>query len=50
LLDGVSMQFGVRNVFDKVPPLDAYYNGNYYMSPYGDVRLRSYWLNARLNF
>ncbi len=50
LLDGLSMQLGVRNVFDKVAPLDAFYSNNYYMSPYGDVRLRSYWLNARLSF
>jgi outer membrane receptor protein involved in Fe transport len=50
LLDGLSMQLGVRNVFDKVAPLDVGYSNNYYMSPYGEVRLRSYWLNVRLSF
>jgi hypothetical protein len=30
--------------------MDAYYNGNFFLSPYGDVRLRSYWLNVRSAF
>lgn len=50
LLGGLYTQLGVRNVFDRDPPLDVYRDLNYYYSPYGDARLRSYWLNARLDF
>ncbi|MDB6113245.1 MAG: hypothetical protein JWQ62_190 [Lacunisphaera sp.] len=52
LLDGVTVQIGVRNVFDKSPPLDVNNNGNatYYLSPYGDMRLRSYWLSVKKMF
>lgn len=49
-LDGLTVQVGMRNVFDKVPPFDAYYSSNYYLSPFGDVRLRSYWLSVRKSF
>jgi len=50
LLDGVNLQLGVRNIFDAVPPMDVNFVNNYYLSPYGDVRLRSYWLSARKSF
>jgi iron complex outermembrane receptor protein len=50
LLDDLTLQLGVRNVFDTIPPLDAYYAGNNYFSPYGDLRLRSYWLSLRKSF
>lgn len=49
LLDGVSVQVGVRNVFDKVPPLDVIYT-SYFLSPYGDVSLRSFWVTVRKRF
>jgi iron complex outermembrane recepter protein len=48
--DRLSVQFGVRNVFDKIPPLDAFYENNFYVSPYGDMRLRSYRLSVRKAF
>jgi outer membrane receptor protein involved in Fe transport len=50
LLSGLTLQFGMRNVFDKVPPLDVYYSSSFYISPYGDARLRSYWLSLRKQF
>jgi outer membrane receptor protein involved in Fe transport len=51
LLSGVSLQAGVRNVFDKKPPLDAAYLYEFFvMSPYGDIRLRSFWLSIDKSF
>ncbi|MEJ1971972.1 MAG: TonB-dependent receptor [Lacunisphaera sp.] len=50
LLDGLTVQAGVRNIFNKVPPFDVYYSNNYYLSPYGDTRLRSYWLTVKKTF
>jgi outer membrane receptor protein involved in Fe transport len=50
LLDGLTVQLGVRNIFNKVPPFDYYYSDNYYESPYGDLRLRSYWLSVKKTF
>jgi outer membrane receptor protein involved in Fe transport len=46
------VQFGIRDIFDKAPPLDVNSNGDttYYLSPYGDMRLRSYWLSLRKEF
>ncbi len=50
VLDGVTVQLGVRNIFDQVPPIDTYYTSNYYLSPFGDTRLRSFWLNLKKAF
>jgi outer membrane receptor protein involved in Fe transport len=52
LLDGVSVQVGVRNLFDRIMPLDASSNTlSYgYVSPYGDLRLRSYWITLKKAF
>jgi outer membrane receptor protein involved in Fe transport len=50
LLSGVSVQFGMRNVFNKAPPFDVLWSGLYYNSPYGDMRLRTYWLNLKKSF
>ena len=50
VLDGLTVQLGIRNLFDTEPPLDAYYRANYFVSPFGDTRLRSYWLNLRKAF
>lgn len=44
ILSGLSVQVGIKNVFDKKPPFDAYNDTTYYTSGYGDVRLRGYWL------
>ncbi|MBL9214729.1 MAG: TonB-dependent receptor [Opitutaceae bacterium] len=48
LLDGLRVQVGVKNVLGTLPPYDAYFS--YYTSPYGDVRLRSYWMSVRKVF
>lgn len=50
ILDDVTLQLGVRNVFNRLPPFDAFYETNYYLSPYGDSRLRTYWLNVIKKF
>ncbi len=49
LLDGVTVQMNVRNVFNKVPPFDVQYDG-LYLSPFGDVRLRSFALSVSKDF
>lgn len=43
--EGLSLQLGIRNVFDKAPPreLETY-------STYGDPRMASYWLTLRKSF
>ncbi|MBL8269157.1 TonB-dependent receptor domain-containing protein, partial [Steroidobacter sp.] len=50
LLSGTTVQLGISNVFDKTPPFDAYYNFNNYISPFGDARLREYWLSLTKRF
>jgi iron complex outermembrane receptor protein len=50
LLSGVNVKAGVKNVFDTSPPFDAYYDSNLFLSPYGDLRLRSYWLSLTKSF
>jgi outer membrane receptor protein involved in Fe transport len=47
---GLSVQLGVRNAFDKVPPLDAFYGNLFYLSPYGDAQLRTWWINIKTQF
>ncbi|WP_293853451.1 TonB-dependent receptor [Steroidobacter sp.] len=49
-LSGTTVQLGISNVFDKVPPFDAYYGNSLYYSPFGDPRLREYWLSATKHF
>jgi hypothetical protein len=48
-LSGVTLQFGVKNLFGSRPPLDAAFNP-YYYSPYGDPRLREYRLSVKVDF
>lgn len=51
LMDGLTVQFGLRNVFNKAAPLDvAYLDTNYALSPFGDIRLRTYWLALKKSF
>ena len=50
VLSGLTVEFGVRNLFDRTAPFDVKYDNNYYLSPYGDVRLRSYWVSLRKAF
>lgn len=52
LLSGVEVQLGIRNVFDKEPPIDVQDFGspsNLY-SVWGDPRLRSFYLSLRKAF
>ncbi|MBL8268798.1 TonB-dependent receptor [Steroidobacter sp.] len=44
------VKFGVKNVFNTLPPFDAYYATMGYYSPFGDPRLRSFWLQASQSF
>lgn len=50
LQSGLTLQFGINNVFDKQPPLDVYQNLNGYGSPFGDWRLREYWVALSKRF
>ncbi len=45
-----ALKLGVKNVFDTLPPFDAYYTSMGYYSPFGDPRLRSFWLQASQSF
>jgi len=49
ILSGVTVQVGVKNLFDELPPFDAAF-GSYYYSPYGDPRLREYRVSLRKVF
>jgi iron complex outermembrane receptor protein len=48
-LSGLKVQAGIKNLFNKVPPLDVN-NSPYFYSTYGDPRLRDYYIgiSARL--
>lgn len=50
LLSDLVVQFGIKNLFDKVPPFDAYYPSANYYSPFGDWRLRNYYLTLTRKF
>jgi outer membrane receptor protein involved in Fe transport len=49
LLSGLTVQVGVKNVLNTMPPLDAAY-APYLASPYGDLRLRDGWVSVRKSF
>jgi outer membrane receptor protein involved in Fe transport len=44
-----TIQAGIKNVFNTLPPFDAYYSP-YYYSPYGDPRLRDLWVSIKKEF
>ncbi|MBL8268010.1 TonB-dependent receptor [Steroidobacter sp.] len=50
LLSDVAVQVGIKNLFDKTPPFDAYYLRSNYYSPFGDWRLRNYYLTLTKKF
>ncbi|MBL8268642.1 TonB-dependent receptor domain-containing protein, partial [Steroidobacter sp.] len=51
LTDGLEVQLGIKNVFNKAPPFDAYYGvQSIYYSPLGDPRMRSYWMSVSKSF
>jgi iron complex outermembrane receptor protein len=49
ILSNVTVQVGIKNIFNTSPPFDAFYSP-YFYSPYGDPRLRDYWLTVRKGF
>jgi outer membrane receptor protein involved in Fe transport len=49
-LADVTVQFGVKNLFDERPPLDVYFPAYLYSSPFGDSRLRSVWASVGKRF
>lgn len=50
LLEGVTVQFGIKNLFNKLPPMDVMANSAVWVSPYGDLRMRSYFVNLTKRF
>jgi iron complex outermembrane receptor protein len=48
-LSGLTIQFGIKNLFNTPPPFDAF-SSPYFYSPYGDPRLRDYWISIRKSF
>lgn len=50
LFDGVTLQFGVKNLFNDKPPLDVYFPAYLYSSPFGSTRLRSLWASVGKRF
>lgn len=49
-LSGLNLTLGVRNVFNTVPPFDAFQRDIRYYSPFGDYRLRSIQLSVSKRF
>lgn len=50
VMNGLTVQAGATNVLNTLPPTDVFYSSNYYISPYGDARLRIYTLSLRKQF
>jgi iron complex outermembrane receptor protein len=50
LIDGLTIQLGVSNVFNLVPPTDPQFSTTYYLSPFADLRLRQYSLTVTKKF
>ncbi|MBL8272006.1 TonB-dependent receptor [Steroidobacter sp.] len=50
VLGDVTLQFGVKNIFNKAPSFDAYYASYLYSSPFGSTRMRTLWLSAAKRF
>jgi len=46
---GLELTFGVKNLFDKLPPVDMS-RTTFYYSTFGDPRLRRLYLNVKKNF
>jgi outer membrane receptor protein involved in Fe transport len=50
VLGDITVQFGIRNLFNERPPLDVYFPAYLYSSPFGDSRLRSVWASVGKRF
>jgi len=49
VLSGMRLTWAIHNLFNKSPPLDAFYYP-FFTSPYGSLRLRTYELGFRKSF
>jgi iron complex outermembrane receptor protein len=49
LISNLTVQFGIKNLFNTLPPFDAFFQP-YYYSSYGDARLRDYWISIKKPF
>ena len=50
MFNGFSVQLGIKNVFNKAPAFDTGPFGIGLMSPYGDSRMRDFWLSVKRSF
>lgn len=49
-VNNLTVQLGILNVFNEVPPFDAYYSTYQYYSPFGNPRLREYRVSVAKRF
>jgi iron complex outermembrane receptor protein len=49
LMSNLTIQFGIKNLFNKLPPFDAFVQP-YAYSFYGDAHLRDYWVSIKKGF
>lgn len=49
LFGNTTVRLGIKNVFDEAPPFDAYNSGGYY-SGFGDIRMRSFYIDLQKRF
>ena len=50
LLENLTLQGGINDLFNTAPPFDANSTSFGWTSPYGDPRLRRYWVSLRKGF
>ena len=48
--EGLTFSVGLHNLLNKIPPFDAYYDTPSYYSPYGNPRLRDFWVSVKKDF
>jgi len=46
----MSITVGMKNLFNTAPEYDVGPFGLGYLSPFGDTRMREYWINVRRSF
>lgn len=49
LFANVTLQVGVKDIFNKAPPFDPFMNP-YFYSAFGDPRMRDYWISLKKSF
>ena len=50
ITEGMSITVGMKNLFNSAPEYDVGPFGLGYLSPFGDIRMREYWINVRRTF